>query len=508
MKSFVFLLSLILIEQAYSLDCPAGSYRRRFFWKQSCKTCPTGSYCPGDNTRQRCESGYYADTRGSTSCTICPVGHSCFFKSRMPRECPKGRYQDERGQRYCKRCQRGEFNDRIGRSTRCEQCPLGHVCFSTTTAPRKCPIGYYKDQRGQRYCKECNRGEYSIQTGRSTKCDICPVGHSCYSKTDLPIKCSKGQYQDEQGQRYCKSCLPGEYSIQIGRSTKCDICPAGHSCFTTTALPTKCPRGRYQDQTGQVNCKLCSQGFNMECLFCLYGMFCPNKDTLVKSEIQNAVKYAAEAYSENLQDDSVLRNNSDNKIRGFVKYHNEAIIVSFRGSVKDDDNDTISNREFRRRDYRSTGCSECEVHTGFSKSYHSVKEQMNSKVGALSRLHWNARLIVTGHSRGGALATLAAVDLTRSGYNTNLITYGSPRVGNKRFSDYVNKILRGLNLRVTYKNDVVTVLPPKISGYRHVGQEIHYTSPSTSYKLPKNTDVGYIRTSREDHKLINYQKLH
>ena len=89
---------------------------------------------------------------------------------------------------------------------------------------------------------------------------------------------------------------------------------------------------------------------------------------------------------------------------------------------------------------------------------------MLAKVKALSLVHSNSIVIIIGHSLGGALATLAAVDLVpRLDIRSILITYGSPRVGNKQFSEYVDKNLHGLNLRVTLKNDVVTVIPPKSS---------------------------------------------
>ena len=43
-------------------------------------------------------------------------------------------------------------------------------------------------------------------------------------------------------------------------------------------------------------------------------------------------------------------------------------------------------------------------------------------------------IIVTGHSLGGAIATLAGLDLKRKyGYKVTLINFGSPRVGNEAF---------------------------------------------------------------------------
>jgi predicted lipase len=123
-------------------------------------------------------------------------------------------------------------------------------------------------------------------------------------------------------------------------------------------------------------------------------------------------------------------------------------------------------------------------------------------------VHQNSKVLVTGHSLGAAMATLAAVDLANAGYDTDLITFGSPRVGNKAFSEYVNNTVNGVNLRVTHGNDIVTVFPPQLTGYHHVGREVHYIDPSTMYKLPPNTDVKRIRLSGRDHKKEFYKDLH
>ena len=601
MRFHACLLCLILIQQAYSMTCPAGSYKS--FYRDKCYICPAGSFCPGDNSWITCKSGYYAEKSGSTSCKICPAGHRCYYVNVAPMVCLKGQYQDQMGQRFCKSCNNGEYSLTIGRTTKCDICPAGHRCPYLNAAPIKCTKGKYQDQTGQRSCKWCKDGEYSLKTGRTTKCDICPVGHRCpylnaapikctkgkyqdqtgqrsckwckdgeYSletgrtlKCDIcpaghrcpylnsaPIKCTKGKYQDHKGQKSCKWCKDGEYSFEIGRTTKCDICPGGHRCPYVNAAPIKCRKGKFQDQTGQKSCKWCKAGqYNLQtgcttcescpagskckfvdtaplpckegryspaestkCFSCPSGSFCPSRstlpvapsnDTALKSKIHSIVKYAAEAYKD--KNDSALNGlrlmNSDKKVQGYVKFQDNAIVVSFRGTVYI--KDWIANAKLLKRNYQN--CVGCKVHTGFSNYYNSVKLQMLTKVSALSHAHPNATVIVTGHSLGGAQATLAAVDLTKAGYATDLITYGSPRVGNKQFSEYADKTLTGLNLRVTYKDDIATVTPPQSIGYWHVGEEMHYTNQNTGFKLPPKTDVKYNRLSLDDHRMVNYKKL-
>lgn len=178
------------------------------------------------------------------SCSICPKGHSCYLRSSPPSPCPQGQYQDEKQKTSCKLCSDGEFNTYMGRTTKCSVCPTGHHCPYTFSPPKICLRGRYQDQAGQISCKECNTGEYSIEIGRSRKCDICPVGHRCYYKDSLPEKCREGQYQDKMGQTFCKNCKDGQYSLQLG-STKCKSCPAGSRCPYPNMKPQPCPRGEY-----------------------------------------------------------------------------------------------------------------------------------------------------------------------------------------------------------------------------------------------------------------------
>jgi predicted lipase len=68
---------------------------------------------------------------------------------------------------------------------------------------------------------------------------------------------------------------------------------------------------------------------------------------------------------------------------------------------------------------------------------------LDQLVADASRGPW--QVYVTGHSLGGALATLCAYELCnrapskRAHYSVTMYTYGAPRVGNKTFADSFNK---------------------------------------------------------------------
>ena len=95
------------------------------------------------------------------------------------------------------------------------------------------------------------------------------------------------------------------------------------------------------------------------------------------------------------------------------------------------------------------------VHRGFQQALDQVWEVVEAHLGGRPATF-------TGHSLGGALASIAAMRYreTQAAY-----TLGSPRVGNGAFRAGMRPPVH----RIVNNNDVVTRLPPPL-GYRHVGQ--------------------------------------
>jgi predicted lipase len=86
---------------------------------------------------------------------------------------------------------------------------------------------------------------------------------------------------------------------------------------------------------------------------------------------------------------------------------------------------------------------------------------------------------VTGHSLGGALAVFAAVDIKaniKTAGKVTLYTYGQPRVGNEVFSDFIFSLLDKSYVRVTHYDDTVAHVPPRISGFKHAGNELWFVN--------------------------------
>eukprot|EP01034_Spumella_vulgaris_P024643 gene24643-31011_t len=88
-------------------------------------------------------------------------------------------------------------------------------------------------------------------------------------------------------------------------------------------------------------------------------------------------------------------------------------------------------------------------------------------------------LVITGHSLGGALATLCAVDFLKSKRLTpKLITFGAPRAFKPNLSRHIDTITDFENCRIINHGDPIPLLPPSIAGiYRHCGQAYFFKVP-------------------------------
>ena len=112
----------------------------------------------------------------------------------------------------------------------------------------------------------------------------------------------------------------------------------------------------------------------------------------------------------------------------------------------------------------------CSVHQGMLNAVKSVIEEVSEALLEMKEKHPDASVAVTGHSLGGALASLAATALADRGFEPRLTTFGQPRVGDWKFVRYANSKLD--YLRFVHAGDLVPTLPPTEFGYYHAGTEI------------------------------------
>ena len=129
------------------------------------------------------------------------------------------------------------------------------------------------------------------------------------------------------------------------------------------------------------------------------------------------------------------------------------ITVAFRGSQSL--RNWWANIQFLWKD-ASVFCSDCKLHTGFYNAFIEAFPPILASVTSLRAQYPSYKLVVTGHSYGGAIATITATEFRRLGYTVELYTYGAPRIGNDMFSSFVS--LSAGNYRVTH----LSITPPPL----------------------------------------------
>lgn len=146
------------------------------------------------------------------------------------------------------------------------------------------------------------------------------------------------------------------------------------------------------------------------------------------------------------------------------------------------------------------------VHGGFYRNTRATRYKVMNILEELDdRLE---ALYVTGHSLGGAMASLMGVMIRHedryrkrlAGRLKAVYTFGQPMVGDPGFADSCREdpFLDRDVIRYIHGDDVIPHLPPASSGpYRHFGREFRYRTPSLQRLLPWADPVGGRREWRE-----------
>ncbi|XP_059592930.1 uncharacterized protein LOC100249309 isoform X2 [Vitis vinifera] len=170
---------------------------------------------------------------------------------------------------------------------------------------------------------------------------------------------------------------------------------------------------------------------------------------------------------------------------------------------------------------------EIQVHSGFLSAYDSVRTRIISLIkllvgyiddGREMQLKWH--VYVTGHSLGGALATLLALELSssqlakRGVISVTMYNFGSPRVGNKRFAEVYNEKVKD-SWRVVNHRDIIPTVP-RLMGYCHVAQPVYLAAGDIRNALMKgekelierilHTEINIFRSIRDGSALMQHME--
>lgn len=152
--------------------------------------------------------------------------------------------------------------------------------------------------------------------------------------------------------------------------------------------------------------------------------------------------------------------------------------------------------------------TDIRVHKGFITAYKSVRQTIQDYLQANKSNISNC--YVMGHSLGGALATLCAVDIQYNFPELKLECYtaGSPMVGNKAFVDSYNKRVPD-TMRTFIRKDIAPMFPlswmQKIvkCTYAHVGDGTPI-GPNDIFLGIKNLIINHFKSNRTMADIANH----
>ena len=282
--------------------------------------CPKGMYCPlGTSDPIACPAGTFGDKTGATEeadCTACASGRTCEDEglTEQPADCPAGYH-----------CDTGESDDAV-------LCSRGHYCPAGVAAELRCPPGEYQSSEGESSCDICPKGKYCGADaegegwGGTEQPLTCPMGFYCPVGTphssDYP--CPIGTLGDEDqlsilssargDSSSCPACPAGSFCAVPGLSlTPSGTCMDGYICgdgsdsatgtepcpvnyWCVGGVPTECPDGTYNQNTGAVSedeCVLCPPGsicpdHEKSMIACPAGLYCPGGAYVVPDSVEEA----------------------------------------------------------------------------------------------------------------------------------------------------------------------------------------------------------------------------
>lgn len=186
----------------------------------------------------------------------------------------------------------------------------------------------------------------------------------------------------------------------------------------------------------------------------------------------NTEKFILPTYPEEHRLVATLRGPHDSDLFGFISETSTRIFIVFRGTQTGRD----AKRDFnciKVPFHLVPGAG--EVHQGFLNTYtklgHGRLLSLRDFIlKTISGMDPTKKLYITGHSMGGGVATLCALDVA---VNSSLFkqpilyTFASPRVGNKAFVEKFNSTIR-TSVRIKNQYDLVPSTPLKSMGFQHV----------------------------------------
>lgn len=203
-------------------------------------------------------------------------------------------------------------------------------------------------------------------------------------------------------------------------------------------------------------------------------------------------------------------------VQAYVCQYDDTITIAFRGTESSED--ILTDLKLFQVPFYLPNISYTEtpnVHQGFNLQFQAIKFDLHQHIEKILKSHKIEKLVFTGHSLGGALATIASVYFS-SKYpllELTCFTLGSPRVGDTKFIKIFNERIKN-SYRYVNDNDPVPCVPT-VWRFEHVKGLIWLHQDTVKREIPvwrfyrflKNTFLdwfGYGYNAFDDHKCEEY----
>ena len=203
-------------------------------------------------------------------------------------------------------------------------------------------------------------------------------------------------------------------------------------------------------------------------IFMLINIICTKCDEINVTDHETLLieremlKYSEDIYKDN--NNSTLFYSDKNTDLQVGIYVTDKISIAFRGSS--------SVKDFMYDLNVDKMCiGQVEIHQGFYTQlfYSSIYEKFYNDFKRLIIEHPTYEIYITGHSLGAALATLFGYAISDSiDKNINIISFGSPKVGNYHWSNHFNSKTNLKYTRIKCSNDFAPYFPS--FDYEHCGK--------------------------------------
>jgi hypothetical protein len=258
-------------KQAQCLECPPGHFQNSS-GEKTCQACPAGTSRIGLGAKSAldcaaCRDGTHAASEATTLCDECPpakfsahgagTGAGELLTSCEP--CPSGTFS-EGGAKRCSKCTVGRWGNALTGASSSEclgACPASKYSSEPgATDCTVCEAGTHQPESGRAFCPPCAEGTWS--SAAATNCSACAAGTWSAVASAKCSACESGRFRNASMAEGCVQCLPGNKPTT--NSTACaPYCRVGHFC--QSGLELKCSVGNYQDEQGQAGCKQCASKF-------------------------------------------------------------------------------------------------------------------------------------------------------------------------------------------------------------------------------------------------------